>query len=50
MASLRRMHHGCPSQYACSRRLCASPDTELVLLSPVLLLLGAVRLNTLHFG
>jgi hypothetical protein len=26
--------HGGPSQYPCSRRLCALPDTELVLLSP----------------
>jgi hypothetical protein len=27
--------HGGPSQYPCSRRLCALPDTELVLLGPV---------------
>jgi hypothetical protein len=34
------MHEGCPSHYSHSRRLCALPDTKLVLLSPALLFLG----------
>jgi hypothetical protein len=33
-----------------TRRLCASLDMEFVLLSPVLLLLSALCLNTLHWA